>query len=74
MSMQNQRGGRDGMSHLSQESDYGSRPGPQGLSANIVASLAGGLRAVYEARPETDVPDAFADLLMRIEAAERARG
>ncbi|KQP59237.1 hypothetical protein [Methylobacterium sp. Leaf112] len=74
MSMQSQRGGGDGMSHLSQETAYGSRPDPQGLSPNIVASLACGLRAVYEARPETDVADAFADLLMRIEAAERARG
>ena len=40
--------------------------------ADHVASLAGGLRNVYEARPAADIPDAFADILLRIEAAERA--
>ncbi|MCJ2083461.1 hypothetical protein [Methylobacterium sp. J-090] len=74
MSMQSQRGGRDGMPAVPHESNGGAWPGSQSLAPDIVASLAGGLRSVYEARPDADMPDAFADLLNRIEAAERARG
>ena len=73
MSMQGQRGGRDGLKAVSQEHDRGAWPGAQARSPTLVASLAGGLQSLYEARPDTDIPDAFADLLIRIEAAERAR-
>ena len=74
MSMQSQRGRHDGISAHALDCDHGAWPALRELSPTIVASLAGGLRATYEARPDTDMPDAFADLLMRIEAAERTRG
>ncbi|MDO9427702.1 MAG: hypothetical protein Q7T93_12835 [Methylobacterium sp.] len=72
MPMQSQRGGGEGTPSVPHDHEGGARPQRHGLAPHIVASLAGGLRNVYEARPAADIPDAFADILLRIEAAERA--
>lgn len=40
------------------------------MSDHLISSLANGLRSTYEAQPETDIPDAFADLLTRLKTAD----
>ena len=43
-------------------------------SEQLIESLAGGLRTTYQAEPETEIPDAFAELIARLHTAEsRAR-
>ena len=51
-------------------------PGKQGRSQSIqlIESLAGGLRTTYRAEPETEIGDAFADLIARLHMAENRAG
>ena len=39
-------------------------------SDQLVASLATGLRSTYEAQPQADIPDAFAELIAQLQRAE----
>lgn len=52
------------------------RPPPQDrrVSKHLVTSLATGLRATYEAAPDSRIPEAFHDLIARLHAAEDRRG
>lgn len=43
------------------------------ISDHLIASLATGLRSAYEAQPETAIPDTFAELIARLQTAERGR-
>lgn len=40
------------------------------MSDQLVASLATGLRSTYEAQPQADIPDAFAELIAQLQRAE----
>lgn len=40
------------------------------MGDQLVTSLATGLRSTYEAPPQNDIPDAFAELIAKLQRAE----